>query len=87
MIPWRVPPKKQTKTEPLQDRNNHFLSISFEFLDAAVPEFLLLKLHSLHEPINDDYCHKPTGFDIGHLQPIESYDCLPLRLIDKDIES
>ena len=43
-------------------------------------------LHSLHELINNDYCHKPIGFDICHLQPRESYDCLPLHLIDKDIE-
>lgn len=54
----------------------------FEFLDAAVPEVLFLKLSSLHEPINDNYCRKPIGFDSCHLQPRESYDCLPLHLID-----
>lgn len=59
----------------------------FEFLDAAVPEVLFLKLYSLREPVNGNYCCKPIGFDICHLQPRESYDCLPLHLIDKDIEA
>lgn len=56
----------------------------FEFLDAAVPEFLLLTSQFMWT--DNDYCHKPIGFDICHLQPRESYDCLPLHLIDKDIE-
>ena len=59
----------------------------FEFLDAAVPEVLFVKLDSLRELVNDNYCRKPIGFDICHLQPRESYDCLPLHLIDKDIEA